>query len=279
VPHERVAGVLIFTKTIALITILGATSVALAQGGSDKDVADRLAKLSARLKIFDSNDNGIIEADEAAKPGAGMYLDQRVWQQAGVEAHYPTPITELLKIAETAYRGGKSPAAAPSPSATAPSAAAPSPPTAAAPSPPAAASGQPAVLSAQPPGTGAPTPPTTTLGNPSGGSDRGGYGAPGRASAGPSGPPSPSASKTTAPPEPKPALTKYRFLTPKERWPKELPDWFRAKADADGQITMAGFTDRWTSDAVAEFEKYDLNHDGIITADECMKVLSKRGGK
>ena len=57
-----------------------------------------------------------------------------------------------------------------------------------------------------------------------------------------------------------------------------LPDWFLAKADADGQITMAEFTDHWTAEALAKFNKYDLNHDGIITAAECLKV-EKRGGK
>jgi Ca2+-binding EF-hand superfamily protein len=36
---------------------------------------------------------------------------------------------------------------------------------------------------------------------------------------------------------------------------------------------MAEYTERWTPDAVAQFEKYDLNHDGIITADEVLEVL------
>jgi hypothetical protein len=51
------------------------------------------------------------------------------------------------------------------------------------------------------------------------------------------------------------------------------------KADADGQITMAEFADHWTPDTVAEFEKYDLNHDGIITAAECLKAEKQRRGK
>ncbi len=54
--------------------------------------------------------------------------------------------------------------------------------------------------------------------------------------------------------------------------PKGLPDWFLAKANADGQITMAEFTTNWTPDEVARFARYDLNHDGIITAAECLKV-------
>ena len=63
------------------------------------------------------------------------------------------------------------------------------------------------------------------------------------------------------------------------RQPKGLPDWFLAKEDADGQITMAEYTERWTPDALAEFQKYDLNHDGIITAAEVLKVQKGRGGR
>jgi hypothetical protein len=77
----------------------------------------------------------------------------------------------------------------------------------------------------------------------------------------------------------KPPTKSGRLRTPIERLPAGLPDWFRQKADADGQITMAEFTDNWTPDKLAEFEKYDLNHDGIITADEVLKVEKQRGSK
>jgi len=53
--------------------------------------------------------------------------------------------------------------------------------------------------------------------------------------------------------------------------PKGLPDWFLEK-NVDGQITMADFATTWTPEKVAEFARYDLNHDGIITAAECLKV-------
>ena len=61
--------------------------------------------------------------------------------------------------------------------------------------------------------------------------------------------------------------------------PKGLPDWFLEKdANGDGQITMAEYTDNWTPEKVAEFARYDLNHDGIITAAECLKVEKAAAG-
>ena len=41
---------------------------------------------------------------------------------------------------------------------------------------------------------------------------------------------------------------------------------------------MAEFTDNWTPEKLAEFARYDLNHDGIITAAECLKVEKAKGG-
>ena len=71
-----------------------------------------------------------------------------------------------------------------------------------------------------------------------------------------------------------------RFLTPKERLPKGLPDWFLQKdADGDGQVLMAEFATDWTPGAAAEFARYDLNRDGIITAAECLKVEKRSTSK
>lgn len=70
-----------------------------------------------------------------------------------------------------------------------------------------------------------------------------------------------------------PERSRVRFLTPLERLPKGLPDWFVQKdADGDGQISMAEFATEWTDTKAAEFEKYDLNHDGIITPEECLQA-------
>ena len=59
--------------------------------------------------------------------------------------------------------------------------------------------------------------------------------------------------------------------------PDGLPDWFRQKdLNGDGQVTMAEFSREWTPEIAAEFNRYDLNHNGIITAAECLKVEKQR---
>ncbi|MCE9525032.1 MAG: hypothetical protein K8R36_03145 [Planctomycetales bacterium] len=68
----------------------------------------------------------------------------------------------------------------------------------------------------------------------------------------------------------------YRFLTPTERLPKGMPDWFiKNDADGDGQIMMAEYSTSWTDSTAAEFAKLDLDGDGIITPKECLSVEKK----
>ena len=91
----------------------------------------------------------------------------------------------------------------------------------------------------------------------------------------------PAASTTTGPADAAKAAPRKpaRFLTPRERLPKGLPDWFLEKdVHGNGQVTMAEYTEHWTAEAAEEFAKYDLNHDGIITAAECLKVEQQRAG-
>jgi Ca2+-binding EF-hand superfamily protein len=65
----------------------------------------------------------------------------------------------------------------------------------------------------------------------------------------------------------------FRVLTPTERLPKGLPTWFtRNDADADGQVTMAEYSTSYNDTTVAEFLKYDLDGDGIITPNECLQA-------
>jgi Ca2+-binding EF-hand superfamily protein len=65
-----------------------------------------------------------------------------------------------------------------------------------------------------------------------------------------------------------------RVLTPTERLPKGLPDWFlRNDSDGDGQIMMAEYAPAWTDATAADFMKYDLNGDGYITPKECLAAL------
>jgi Ca2+-binding EF-hand superfamily protein len=69
----------------------------------------------------------------------------------------------------------------------------------------------------------------------------------------------------------------YHFLTPSERLPSGLPEWFRRKdVNGDGQVTMAEFSDTWNEAVAAEFAKYDLNGDGVITAQECLEAQRKK---
>ena len=68
----------------------------------------------------------------------------------------------------------------------------------------------------------------------------------------------------------------YRVPTATERLPKGLPDWFaRNDTDADGQVMMAEYMTDFTESKAAEFAKYDLNGDGVITPREGVEVEDK----
>ncbi len=67
------------------------------------------------------------------------------------------------------------------------------------------------------------------------------------------------------------ARKSYRFLTPQERLPKGIPDWFvDADDDGDGQIMMAEYAVRWTESKATEFTKRDKDGDGVITPREAV---------
>jgi hypothetical protein len=77
----------------------------------------------------------------------------------------------------------------------------------------------------------------------------------------------------TAKEEPK---MSYRFLSPTERLPKGLPDWFaRNDSDGDGQIMMVEYAAAWTEAAATEFMKIDLDGDGVITPGEALQAGQK----
>lgn len=65
-----------------------------------------------------------------------------------------------------------------------------------------------------------------------------------------------------------------RFRTAHEFLPKGLPGWFVEKDDdLDGQVSMAEYSGQWSDGLAAEFLKYDLNSDGLITPQECLDAL------
>lgn len=67
-----------------------------------------------------------------------------------------------------------------------------------------------------------------------------------------------------------------RFRTPAERLPAGLPDWFSVKdSNGDGQVSMAEYAHAWSDSAASEFARYDLNNDGLITPQECLRSAKK----
>jgi len=64
---------------------------------------------------------------------------------------------------------------------------------------------------------------------------------------------------------------------PHERLPADIPEWFIEKdTDGDGQVMMSEFATTWNDERVAEFNKCDLNRDGIITPQECLAAEARR---
>jgi hypothetical protein len=67
----------------------------------------------------------------------------------------------------------------------------------------------------------------------------------------------------------------YRFLTPKERLPEDVPSFFGSDRDGDGQVSMAEYTRTWDEAKLAEFNRWDLNRDGMITPAETRRASSR----
>jgi len=248
------------TKTIVLIAVFAVASAVVPRECRAQDTASRLAKLGDTLKKLDKNGNGQIDADEAAT-AAGKLLMDRYFPSAPPQ--YPIAISEVLKVAEAKLNGAPAPAVSSGTSGSAP----------------AAQSTASAVSSSGGPSSETPSP---DRGSGFSSRGRGGsrFGPPGGSAPAASSTQTPRSTTTSAAPDSKPAWSTKsgRFRTAKERLPAGLPDWFLKKVDSEGQIKMSDFETNWTPDKVKEFEKYDLNHDGVITADEALKV-EKHGGK
>jgi len=65
-----------------------------------------------------------------------------------------------------------------------------------------------------------------------------------------------------------------KFHVPASRIPPGLPQWFLDRdLDGDGQLTLEEFAPNPTPQLLEEFRRYDLNGDGVITANECLRAL------
>jgi Ca2+-binding EF-hand superfamily protein len=74
----------------------------------------------------------------------------------------------------------------------------------------------------------------------------------------------------------------YRAQAGIESTQEGLPDWFASDdANADGQVAMAEFSVTWSDSVMSDFNQFDLNQDGMITPQECLKAKengAERGG-
>jgi Ca2+-binding EF-hand superfamily protein len=123
----------------------------------------------------------------------------------------------------------------------------------------------PGVLSAETPPAAAPLPPATA----------------GPAAAAPAEAASPTTTTGSQPltpaPSALPAVTPrtaagQRFFVPPARRLAGAPPWFIARdLDGDGQLTLSEFAPQATQADIEEFNRYDTNHDGVITVDEVLK--------
>jgi len=256
-----------------MLAVVLSVSVALGQDSrGDRSRRGRSrndSRTEAFLRRLDANGNGMIDAEEVT--GGYKEIVEGVLRRLGIELKYPIPLSKIARAARNADRAASSDAAAggdgSSPSenksAAGDSSGAKS----------ANGFGQPKSSQPAVPGFGQPSV------SPNGGETKSAAAsAPSTASA-PAKVGDASSESASATSDPPPDSAKRsgpksgRFLTPKERLANKLPEWFLEKdVDGDGQVSMAEFTDHWTPDLLAEFNRYDLNHDGIITAAECLKA-------
>ncbi len=235
--------------------------------------AARAARAVEFLRRLDTNGNGMIEEEEAT--GVQRQLLERILGRNGIAVKFPVSIEQVVQAMNSAARSaGNAATGGGSPPAVAGSSPAAGPPMAGA----AQVAGS-RVLELQPPVPGFNTPRLPPV--PGFGASPGKLANPpvvGDTTTPPDNPPgiSPSSNSSESAPGKAPAHKSGRFLTAKERLPPGLPDWFLQKADSDGQVSMAEFTSHWTPEKVREFESYDRNHDGFITAAECLQTEKEK---
>ena len=65
----------------------------------------------------------------------------------------------------------------------------------------------------------------------------------------------------------------YRARSPAELSSEGFPDWFtNDDTNGDGQIAMAEWATSWPDCELANYNQFDLNQDGVITPQECIKA-------
>jgi Ca2+-binding EF-hand superfamily protein len=68
----------------------------------------------------------------------------------------------------------------------------------------------------------------------------------------------------------------FRRKSATELLPSGLPDWFApSDKDGDGQVALHEFADPMSDPDLAEFNQFDLNGDGLITPQECLRAKQK----
>lgn len=70
----------------------------------------------------------------------------------------------------------------------------------------------------------------------------------------------------------------YRRPRPTERVAQleGLPEWFaRYDTNENGQVEMAEYATTWNQNVVADFSQFDLNGDGVVTPNECLKAVDR----
>jgi len=257
------------------------------------DASGHGSRTESFLRRMDSNGNGTIDAEEVA--GDQKAFVERMFSRAGIEPKYPLPISQILQAmtnsdhtrgSDGSGRSGSS--GGPSTSGNKPSAGDSSR------AQPGFGFGQAKSSSSQPsasgfgqssgvgtksvvipgPSNSSPAPaasPATAKPPASVTSSAPSTSSPQPASADPSKPANAEGNSASPAIEQKPVRKSWRFLTPRERL-TGLPEWFlRKDADGDGQVTMAEYAKDCTPAEAVEFDRLDLNHDGITTAAECLK--------
>lgn len=62
------------------------------------------------------------------------------------------------------------------------------------------------------------------------------------------------------------------FRTAHEFLPEGIPDWFIANdKNMDGNLSMSEWSSHWTNQLADEFDWWDGNKDGVVTAEECLQ--------